>query len=159
MPVVDQAVCQEALGPRIVDSMLCAGGKAGQDACQGDSGGPMTVTRESESPVLTGVVSWGRGCARAGLPGVYTRVSRFRSWLRSFMAVDEQLALDLDAIKQTHEVDEEQTKPGRRRKLKKADRKEKDDSDEEDSDDEEQQSRGGSKRRAQSTQLRFQRKK
>jgi len=44
---------------------------------QGDSGGPVT-----QNKVLVGVVSWGIGCARAGFPGVYTRVAQLRNWIQ-----------------------------------------------------------------------------
>lgn len=53
------------------ETMLCAGERdGGKDACQGDSGGPLVAGGK-----LIGLVSWGSGCAEAGSPGVYTRVS------------------------------------------------------------------------------------
>ncbi|CAL8070478.1 unnamed protein product [Orchesella dallaii] len=59
----------------ITETMMCAGYLNGNiDSCVGDSGSPL-VTEDNERFVLTGLVSWGRGCGRKQLPGVYTKVS------------------------------------------------------------------------------------
>lgn len=54
---------------------------------QGDSGGPM-VSKQGPVWVQSGVVSFGFGCARPGWPGVYSRVSRYQSWINSLINSD-----------------------------------------------------------------------
>lgn len=55
------------------------------DACNGDSGGPM-VRKYDE--VLIGIVSWGdNGCINNDLPGIYSRVSVVRNWIKEVAGV------------------------------------------------------------------------
>lgn len=78
VPVADRTKCNTAYSGRITDAMFCAGlDEGGKDACQGDSGGPVVDSNKK----LVGAVSWGRGCARPGYPGVYTRVGYFVDWV------------------------------------------------------------------------------
>merc|ERR1712107_948555 len=82
VPVVSDEHCSDSYGQEdITDSMICAGlDQGGKDSCQGDSGGPFMCGNE-----LSGVVSWGYGCAEAGYPGVYTQTSYFVDWINSHM--------------------------------------------------------------------------
>uniref|UniRef100_A0A8C2L6Z0 Uncharacterized protein n=1 Tax=Cyprinus carpio TaxID=7962 RepID=A0A8C2L6Z0_CYPCA len=82
VPVVDNVRCNALLGSGSVTSnMMCAGlTQGGKDTCQGDSGGPM-VSRQCTVWVQSGITSWGYGCADPNSPGVYTRVSRYQSWI------------------------------------------------------------------------------
>ncbi|MFI1332027.1 serine protease [Streptomyces sp. NPDC020845] len=74
--VLPDEACEEAYpgnaeGEYRSETMMCAGlPDGGRDACQGDSGGPLVARGK-----LVGLVSWGSGCAEAGRPGVYTRIS------------------------------------------------------------------------------------
>lgn len=74
--------CSRVLNQTIHDSMLCAGGQPGRDACQGDSGGPIWI---DNTDLLVGSVSWGLGCARDGLPGVYSFVPAAEDFIRSLV--------------------------------------------------------------------------
>jgi secreted trypsin-like serine protease len=87
VPITTQEYAQEgyaAWGYTITPDMLPAGyPQGGTDACQGDSGGPIVVA-DPNSPVgylLAGETTWGIGCARPNLPGIYARNSHFEEWI------------------------------------------------------------------------------
>ncbi|KAH8303657.1 hypothetical protein KR018_009656, partial [Drosophila ironensis] len=66
-------------------AVLCAGElTGGKDTCQGDSGGPLMVNELYQNQVrfyLIGVVSYGIGCARKDVPGVYASTQYFMDWI------------------------------------------------------------------------------
>uniref|UniRef100_F7D6Z7 Coagulation factor VII n=1 Tax=Monodelphis domestica TaxID=13616 RepID=F7D6Z7_MONDO len=69
--------------PAITENMFCAGFLDGtKDSCKGDSGGPH-ATKYKGTWYLTGIVSWGEGCASVGHYGIYTRVSKYIDWLNT----------------------------------------------------------------------------
>ncbi|KAL1484201.1 hypothetical protein MTO96_032689 [Rhipicephalus appendiculatus] len=70
--------------------MYCAY-RIGTDSCQGDSGGP-AMTRDVRGRYLqVGIVSFGRGCARKNIPGVYARVDVFAPWLKKVVGSFDEL--------------------------------------------------------------------
>merc|ERR1712165_487004 len=80
VPYVTNEKCQTQYTWEITSNMMCAGNydEGGVDACQGDSGGPLTMHNK-----VMGVVSWGKGCALEGYPGVYARVTAQLAWIMS----------------------------------------------------------------------------
>ena len=83
LPILSNSECQQWYkdSVSIMTSVLCAGlEKGGKDACQGDSGGPIMVKVEGRY-VLAGITSYGIGCARPKIPGVYTRASSYIDWI------------------------------------------------------------------------------
>uniref|UniRef100_A0A8C3XRL0 Peptidase S1 domain-containing protein n=1 Tax=Chelydra serpentina TaxID=8475 RepID=A0A8C3XRL0_CHESE len=106
--IVSPAECRRDYSGVVSDNMLCAGVREGGiDSCQlicifasppplqthacllppplihgpppwGDSGGPLVC-----GGILQGIVSWGlEECAQPNKPGVYTKVSKYISWIQ-----------------------------------------------------------------------------
>ncbi|KAL0204453.1 hypothetical protein M9458_002471, partial [Cirrhinus mrigala] len=81
VPRIRTQECIESSNVALTSNMFCAGYIEGkQDSCKGDSGGPL-VTRYRNTTFLLGIVSWGKGCARPGSYGIYTRVSNYLQWI------------------------------------------------------------------------------
>ena len=85
VPIVDPETCNDAYDGTITSNMICAGFmEGGKDSCQGDSGGPLVVEGK-----LTGIVSWGRGCAQKDYPGVYTKIQNYSEWIENFAHIND----------------------------------------------------------------------
>jgi len=82
--IFTSARCRGMLGGSFhVGGALCAGRtEGGVDTCSGDSGGPL----RDASGLVVGVTSWGVGCGRPGLPGIYTRLSAVSGWIARSLA-------------------------------------------------------------------------
>ncbi|MDB4326923.1 trypsin-like serine protease [bacterium] len=93
----------------VTDAMICASvTEGGKGSCQGDSGGPLVINTSSGVQQV-GIVSWGFGCAEAGYPGVYTRVSEFKDWISALtegIAVSQRqdFGFGLEGVQQTSEL-------------------------------------------------------
>ncbi|XP_075687740.1 serine protease 33-like [Rhinoderma darwinii] len=94
LPLIDYKTCNSmyhvnsltsSFVTLVYDTMICAGyGKGMKDSCQGDSGGPL-VCKVNGAWYQPGIVSWGEGCALPNRPGVYTLVTAYQSWIRSYI--------------------------------------------------------------------------
>ncbi|OCT92534.1 hypothetical protein XELAEV_18015590mg [Xenopus laevis] len=85
LPRVKTQDCIKQTQMNISQNMFCAGFTDGsKDSCKGDSGGPH-ATEYKNTHFLTGIVSWGLGCAQKEKYGVYTRVSRYTEWIKEHM--------------------------------------------------------------------------
>lgn len=75
--VVTTTSCVSTYGSLV--GKICAGIPAGGvDTCQGDSGGPLFVGDK-----IYGIVSYGDGCAKPGVPGVYTDVNYHKDFINN----------------------------------------------------------------------------
>ncbi|RWS07233.1 Gly d Jun a 3-like protein [Dinothrombium tinctorium] len=85
--------CRSLLGRKFKDLiMICAGFiKGTADACQGDSGGPLEKVIDKRS-YLIGIVSFGEGCGRELLPGIYTEVSYFIPWILKITNIKQDIS-------------------------------------------------------------------
>ncbi|XP_076309313.1 serine proteinase stubble-like [Tachypleus tridentatus] len=87
VPIISNHKCKImflAAGRReyIPDIFMCSGLEEGRkDSCQGDSGGPVQVQGEDGRWFLAGIISWGIGCGEPNLPGVCTRISKYKTWI------------------------------------------------------------------------------
>ncbi len=94
--LIPAAECKQsyrAFGQAVDESLdisaneICAGSPSGaKDSCYGDSGGPLVAPTADKSYVQVGIVSWGVQCGNPALPGVYSRISQFTSWIHDTMA-------------------------------------------------------------------------
>ncbi|NWU94368.1 TPA protein, partial [Upupa epops] len=80
-----QCTTQRLENRTVTANMLCAGDTRNlDDACKGDSGGPL-VCMKADRMYLIGIISWGIGCGRKDVPGVYTNVTRYLDWIQDNM--------------------------------------------------------------------------
>jgi len=83
VPLRSKAECKKSYW-YVGDNEFCAGcPQGGKDSCQGDSGGPFVCKNDQSGQwYLTGIVSWGDGCAKPGKYGVYSTVSDLQDWIK-----------------------------------------------------------------------------
>ncbi|XP_037574312.1 tryptase-2-like [Dermacentor silvarum] len=87
--IYDNGVCDAAYKPKfkipIKKWHLCAGTLVGgRGTCHGDSGGPLQCKLFGRWH-LTGITSFGSGCAKKGFPDVYTKVAHYVDWIKEVM--------------------------------------------------------------------------
>ncbi|XP_020864530.1 transmembrane protease serine 9 isoform X2 [Phascolarctos cinereus] len=81
--IIGEDTCRKFYPIQISNRMLCAGfTQGGVDSCSGDAGGPLACKEPAGRWFLAGVTSWGYGCARPYFPGVYSKVTAVRGWIR-----------------------------------------------------------------------------
>ncbi|XP_026316168.1 phenoloxidase-activating enzyme-like [Hyposmocoma kahamanoa] len=90
LPFVPLPQCQAAYSVKyrnlkFWNRQMCAGGEKGKDSCRGDSGGPLMWENPDGNKFFecVGIVSFGTfPCGSENVPGVYTKVYEYNSWIR-----------------------------------------------------------------------------
>lgn len=94
LPIVPRKECEQRLSTTDVgknfflgSTFICAGGEPQEDTCTGDGGSPLVcpIPGQSNKYYQRGLVTWGVECGENGIPGVYSDVAAFRSWIDSTM--------------------------------------------------------------------------
>ncbi|XP_067004211.2 phenoloxidase-activating factor 2 [Anabrus simplex] len=87
VPLVSREHCQNQLRRTALsryftlhENNLCAGGEKDVDACTGDGGGPLVCEVDGRY-FQVGIVSWGVGCGKEDVPGLYVDVTKFINWI------------------------------------------------------------------------------
>lgn len=88
--VYDNSICDRAYRTKFKIAVkkwhLCAGTlEGGKGTCHGDSGGPLQCKMFDGKWYVTGVTSFGSGCAKKGFPDVYTKVAHYVDWIHEVM--------------------------------------------------------------------------
>ncbi|XP_050092551.1 trypsin alpha-like [Anopheles aquasalis] len=81
--VDDFGSCNVVYQQLLTRGMLCASAP-GRDACQGDSGGALLCAGGR----MAGIVSFGAGCAKPNIPGVYIDVVYHEKWINGVLRND-----------------------------------------------------------------------
>jgi len=90
VPLVDFDTCDRVMrrevGKRdfsLSRSEVCAGGQEQKDACDGDGGAPLVCQSKLGRWYVVGLVTWGIGCGKPGVPGVYANVHNMLDFIVS----------------------------------------------------------------------------
>jgi len=81
VPIVSLNTANQYYGDLNSSNLAAGFSGGGVDTCQGDSGGPLLVADGLGGWKVAGVVSFGDGCARAGVYGIYSNLATLRSWI------------------------------------------------------------------------------
>ncbi|XP_048764650.2 trypsin-1-like isoform X2 [Ostrea edulis] len=86
LPILNDRVCaaHDWYGSLFLpQTTFCAGyEQGGRDACAGDSGSPFIIKYHNGIWVQIGITSWGLDCAQPRLPGIYTDVTMYMTWIK-----------------------------------------------------------------------------
>ncbi|KXN71594.1 trypsin-like serine protease [Conidiobolus coronatus NRRL 28638] len=87
LPIVDSEKCKNEYKKVLAvnaTTMICVGIDDGShNLCYGDVGGPLGVLKNDRF-TLVGIGSYGITCGEHGYPEIFTRVSNYLDWIKSF---------------------------------------------------------------------------